>query len=85
MMEERYQREFLHGTFILSSLNRLKKSRITKAWTKMVTRERNMSTPFANLRPSSPLGEVIVILIPPEAEKKIPTAKIYIHMYKIVI
>ena len=85
MMEDRYQRVFPEGILILSHLNLLKRSTITTIWTMIVVTERNMSTPFASvmLAPSSPYSKLKVI--PPLAENKIPTAKIYVIIRLIII
>ena len=53
MTEDKYQRVFPEGIFIFSSLNLLKRLIIATIWKMIVVRERNMSTPFAALRPSS--------------------------------
>ena len=87
MMEDRYQRVFPKGILIFSHLNLLKRSTITIIWTMIVVTERNMSTPFAIVMPaaSSPYSKLIIKVLPPLAENKIPTAKIYVIIRLIII
>lgn len=81
MTEDKYQRVFPEGIFIFSSLNLLKRLIIATIWKMIVVRERNMSTPFAALRPSSvDTWSKSIVLILAEAVKKITTAKICVSV-----
>ena len=81
MMEDKYQRVFPEGIFIFSSLNLLKRLIIATIWKMIVARERNTSTPFAALRPSSvDTWSKSIVLILAEAVKKTTTAKICVSV-----